>query len=122
MSRGFKVVSGTPLYMAPEQASGQQTDARADIYSAGMVLYETVCGTVPVKVLNSEQMIREKIFDPDSIFLCKPSQHCQAIDSELEKIICKAIASQPSMRYQDCTSFKEDLLAYVSGLSGKVSV
>ena len=117
-----RVISGTPLYMAPEQAAGQQTDARADIYSAGMVLYETVCGTVPVKALNSEQMIKEKILDPDSIFLCNPSQHCPAIDSELEKIICKAIASDPSMRYQDCTSFKEDLLAYVSGLSGKVSV
>lgn len=115
-----RFVSGTPLYMAPEQAAGQQTDARADIYSAGMVLYETVCGTVPVKAHSSEQMIKTKMCDPDSIFFCKPSQHCPAIDSELEKIICKAIASQPSMRYQDCTSFKEDLLGYVSGLSGKI--
>jgi serine/threonine-protein kinase len=113
-----RVISGTPLYMAPEQAAGQQTDARADIYSAGMVLYETVCGTVPVKALNSEQVIKEKILDPDSIFLCNPSQHCPAIDSELEKIICKAIASDPSMRYQDCTGFKEDLLGYLSGISG----
>ncbi len=118
---GSGFISGTPLYMAPEQAAGQQTDARADIYSAGMVLYEAVCGTVPVKVLNSEQMIKAKIYDPDSIFLRKPSQHYPAaIDSELEKIICKATASQPSMRYQDCTSFKEDLLNYVSGLSRKI--
>ncbi len=113
-----KVVSGTPLYMAPEQAAGQQTDARADIYSAGMVLYETVSGTVPVKALQSEQMVKAKIFDSDSIFLCKPSQHCPAIDGDLEKIICKAIASEPSIRYQDCASFKEDLLSYVSGLNG----
>lgn len=117
---GTGFISGTPLYMAPEQAAGQQTDARADIYSAGMVLYETVCGSVPVKALKSEQMIKAKIRDPDSLFLCKPSQHCPTIDSELEKIICKAIASQPSMRYQDCTSFKEDLVGYVSGLSGKI--
>lgn len=113
-------ISGTPLYMAPEQAAGQQTDARADIYSAGMVLYEVVCGTVPVRAFKSEQLLKAKIRDPDSLFLCKPSQHCSAIDSELEKIICKAIASQPSMRYQDCTSFKEDLVSYLSGLSGKI--
>jgi len=117
---GSGFISGTPLYMAPEQAAGRQTDARADIYSAGMVLYEAVCGTVPVKALKSEQVIKIKICDPDSLFLCKPLQHCPAIDSELEKIICKAIASQPSMRYQDCTSFKEDLVSYISGLSGKI--
>jgi len=117
---GSGFIAGTPLYMAPEQAAGQQTDARTDIYSAGMVLYEAISGTVPVKALNSQQMIKAKICDPDSIFLCKPSQHSPAIDSELEKIICKAIASQPLMRYQDCTSFKEDLLGYVSGLSGKI--
>lgn len=114
------LIAGTPLYMAPEQAAGQQTDARTDIYSAGMVLYEAISGTVPVKALKSDQMIKEKICDPDSLFLCKPSQHCQAIDGELEKIICKAIASEPSMRYQDCASFKEDLLSYVSSLNGKI--
>ncbi len=108
-----RLISGTPLYMAPEQASGEPTDARADIYSAGLVLLEAISGTLPVNKLKGEQMIKIKICDPDSLFTCKPSQHFPAIDKDLEEIICKATASLPSARYQDCNSFRDDLFCYV---------
>ncbi|HEX3019874.1 MAG TPA: serine/threonine-protein kinase [Chitinispirillaceae bacterium] len=109
-------ILGTPLYMAPEQASGQQTDSRADIYSAGIVLYEAVSGVLPVQKVKTEEILRLKICDPDSIFTCKPSQHNGVIDRELERIICKATSAQPSMRYQECASFKEDLAIYAKTL------
>lgn len=109
-----RLICGTPLYMAPEQASGEQTDARADIYSVGLVLLEAISGTLPVNKLKGELMMKIKICDPDSFFTCKPSQHFPAIDEDLEKILCKATASLPSARFQDCNSLRDKLLYYVN--------
>lgn len=114
------IIQGTPLYMSPEQAAGQLTDARSDIYSAGILMYEAISGTLPVKKLKSEEMMKLKVYDPDSVFTSSPSQYFKSIDSELEKIICKAIASDPSKRYQSCSSFKDDLCYYAERFRGSV--
>ena len=107
-----QIVFGTPFYMPPEQISGQQTDQRSDIYAAGMVLYEALAGKLPLKPGPVEQLVHMKMNKPDQIFTCSPSQCSQAINSELERIILKAIAPKCQERYQSCLSFKADLKKY----------
>lgn len=110
LSQG-KVV-GTPLYMSPEQAAGLVTDARTDIYSVGMILFQMVVGTLPVKDEGVVQMIERKKYMPESFIVKKPSQVHPGVDSELERIILKSIEPDQDNRYVSCHDFIEDLKKY----------
>ena len=107
-----QLVLGTPLYMSPEQVKGLQTDARSDIYSAGIVLYETIAGRIRVQASSLEDLLRLKAHNPECVFSCSPSQCCSSIDIDLEKIILKAIAVKREDRYQNCAGFQKDLISY----------
>ncbi|MFP4162389.1 MAG: serine/threonine-protein kinase [Chitinispirillaceae bacterium] len=107
-----KIVRGTPLYIAPEQARGEETDAKADIYSAGVVLWECLCGTLPVPPLSPTKLVGLKAQKPDSFFLTTPSKHNQRIDFEMEQIILKATNPIPEMRYSSCTHLLHSISQY----------
>jgi len=106
------VIMGTPLYIAPEQINEEPADARSDIYSAGVVLYEALAGKLPFQKTTVEALLNLKVNNPDELFAIPPSEFCKSIDGELEKIILKAVAANPADRFQTCNGFCSSLRAY----------
>jgi eukaryotic-like serine/threonine-protein kinase len=85
-------VSGTPAYMSPEQARGDKTDHRTDIYSLGIVLYEMLAGRVPFEADSQLSVIYMHINNPPPPI--------PGISEEIQAIIDRALAKDPNDRYQ----------------------
>jgi serine/threonine-protein kinase len=106
------LVMGTATYFSPEQAQGLGVDGRSDIYSLGVVLFESVTGRPPftgeTPVSIAYQHVREPAPTPRSI---NPS-----VPPSLEAVITKAMAKQPSDRYASAQEMQEDLKLFVQGL------
>jgi formylglycine-generating enzyme required for sulfatase activity len=85
-------VSGTPAYMSPEQARGDTTDHRTDIYSLGIVLYEMLAGRVPFEADSQLSVIYMHINNPPPPI--------PGISEALQAIIDRALAKDPNDRYQ----------------------
>lgn len=85
------MVSGTPAYMSPEQARGDKTDHRTDIYSLGIVLYEMLAGRVPFEADSTLSLIYKQINDPPPPI--------PGISSAVQKVIDRALAKDPDDRY-----------------------
>lgn len=105
-------VHGTPLYMPPEQARGEPTDARADIFAVGVTLWECLAGTLPVPRLPSVNLVRIKAKTPHEFFEKTPSESSPMIDAQMEAIIKKAAATDKEDRYPDSAEFLEDIRKY----------
>ncbi|HTY59986.1 MAG TPA: serine/threonine-protein kinase [Bacteroidota bacterium] len=106
--------AGTLYYMSPEQIRGLgQVDARGDIYSAGMALYECLTGRVPFKAEDSDfavaQMIVEGRIPP-------PEKLNASIPKELAKIVVKSIDKDPAKRYQTAAEMVTALERFESTL------
>ncbi len=98
-------VVGTAGYMSPEQAQGDPIDARSDIFSFGVVLYEMVAGQPPFTG-PTESHIRVSIIDHEPAPL---TEHSADIPRHLERIVSKALSKDKSKRYQTITDLKLDL-------------
>src|SRR5712672_1028402 len=87
---------GTISYMSPEQARGEELDARSDLFSFGVVLYEAAAGTQPFAG-NTSAVIFHRILNetPESI-----SQHNSKVPAELERIVGKALEKDRDLRSQ----------------------
>jgi serine/threonine-protein kinase len=99
------LVMGTSGYMSPEQAEGESIDARSDIFSLGVVLYEMIAGVPPFKG-RTESHTRVSIIDHEPTPL---TQHVPNVPRQLERIIAKALAKDRQKRYQTVTDLKLDL-------------
>ena len=93
-------ISGTPAYMAPEQARGDKTDHRTDIYSLGVVLYEMLAGRVPFESDSTLSIIYKHINEPPPPI---PS-----ISPAVQNVMNRALAKDPNARYQSSRDMAVD--------------
>jgi eukaryotic-like serine/threonine-protein kinase len=101
------MVVGTPSYMSPEQCSGRMLDARSDIFSAGVVLYELMTGQRPF--VGSIETITHKICHEEAP---PPSQLSgQRFPREVDQLVAKAMAKRPEERFPSARAFRDALLA-----------
>ncbi len=105
---------GTPAFMAPEQFTGAHIDGRADLFSLGVVLYRMTTGELP---FGGETItaISYKIVHADPI---PPSILNPAVPPEMEAVILKSLAKNPSLRYQTGEELAADLEAVRTRMPG----
>jgi eukaryotic-like serine/threonine-protein kinase len=105
---GDMVVSGTPMYMAPEQATGARPlDARADIYALGAVMYYALVGQPPFTAETPFAVMMAHARDP----VVPPSQVRAGVPADLERVILCCLAKKPEERYPDAKSMAKALAA-----------
>jgi TolB-like protein len=100
------LVMGTATYMSPEQARGQQVDARTDIFSLAVVLYELLAGCLPYDGTNIYEVVAAVLSDREAPPL---SRHSSGIPAELERIVAKALRKNREERYQTAKDLLLDL-------------
>jgi len=105
-------VMGTPDYMPPEQAQGQPADFRSDIYSLGVVLFETFTGVLPFSGDTIMTIVLGHIQKPPP----RPRTVNARVPEELEAVILRCLEKQPAKRYPKVDDVLEDLTAISSGV------
>ncbi len=98
-------VCGNPMYMSPEQASGDEIDARTDIYSFGAVMWETLTGRPMFEGRSIAEIITKHLYTAPT----KPSLVNSNISVALEDIVLKALEKQVANRFQSMADLKSAL-------------
>jgi tRNA A-37 threonylcarbamoyl transferase component Bud32 len=96
---------GTPAYMSPEQALGKPLDARSDVYSLGILLYELAVGQLPFAVKSLSEAMRVHPVEAPP----RPTDLRPDLPSALEQIILRTLRKEPDARYQSAASLAADL-------------
>jgi serine/threonine-protein kinase len=105
------MVSGTPLFMAPEQATGTKTlDARADIYALGAMMYFTLTGRPPFEGDSPFQVMMAHVRDE----VIPPSNYRRDLPADLEQVILRCLSKKPEERFADVKDLARALAACAS--------
>ncbi|MDT4967767.1 MAG: eukaryotic-like serine/threonine-protein kinase [Acidobacteriota bacterium] len=105
---------GTPTHAAPEQARGDQTDSRTDIFSTGVLLYELLTGTWPFRGKTTIDVRHAVLHDaPKPLTEARPD----AVPSRLQQILDRSLAKEPRDRYQKISDFRDELRSVLRELS-----
>ncbi|MEP7135652.1 MAG: protein kinase [Chloroflexota bacterium] len=99
-------IIGTPRYMSPEQARGDDADGRSDLYSLAIILFEMLSGKTPFEAETPLAMaFKHAVETPPSILEINPN-----LPEEVDAVIAKALAKQPDERYATCSEFTHAFL------------
>jgi len=104
-------VLGTPLYMSPEQCSGNRLDARSDVYSIGIIAYQMLSGDTPFQGDFSKVMEAHKVLPP-------PPLTAKKVRKKLKRVISSALAKDPDARPQTAEAFASQLRSRSEGIAG----
>jgi hypothetical protein len=102
-------VMGTPAYMPPEQLLGRPIDERTDLYAVGVLFYRLVTGTLPFAAETAIDAMRKQVTDAPA----RASQHRPDLPDWCDYIVTRALAKDPSDRFQTADGFR-DALRYAS--------
>ncbi|WP_292830752.1 Stk1 family PASTA domain-containing Ser/Thr kinase [Microbacterium sp.] len=106
-------IIGTASYFSPEQAKGEPVDARADVYSTGVVLYELLTGRPPFRGDTPVAVAYQHVSETP----LPPSEIVESVPRALDAVALRALAKDPFQRYQDAASFRAALNAATDGRS-----
>ena len=98
---------GTPDYMSPEQISGMELDARSDLYSAGVVLFECLTGRLPFEAESMYALMAKRLEEPPPDARALNAE----VPEQLAQVIMKAMAKEPGGRYQSAAQMHDALAA-----------
>jgi serine/threonine-protein kinase len=113
MTRQGSVI-GTVEYMSPEQVRGEETDARSDIYSLGILLYEMLAGRVPFSHLSEYELMKRQIEEVPP----PPRQFQPGIPAVVEAAVLRALAKNPGDRFQTAEAMRSALLGAAAARTG----
>ena len=96
------MIMGTPSYMSPEQATGKESDARADIYAMGLVIHEMLTGQT---VFAKGDVLRRQVEEMPP----KPGAAVEGVPAELDAVVMKCLAKDPAQRFQTAKELSQEL-------------
>ena len=103
-------VMGTPFYMSPEQARGQEVDGRSDLYSVGVVAYQAVTGRVPFQAATFNELVfKIALESPEPAEL-----HTPGLDKRFSSLIARAMVRDPAGRFQSAQAFQAALAEWAA--------
>jgi serine/threonine protein kinase len=105
-------IVGTAQYFSPEQARGETVDARTDLYSTGVILYELLAGRPPFKGESAVSVAYQHV----SELAPNPSDFNPQVTPELNAVVMRAMAKDRDERFQSAEEFREHLLAAQTGV------
>jgi len=106
-----QAVIGTAQYLSPEQARGEQVDARSDLYSAGCLLFELLTGRPPFTGDSPVAVAYQHVREPAPA----PSSFASDVPESLDRVTLKALAKDRDSRYSTAAEFRADLESAVRG-------
>lgn len=98
-------IVGTVHYMSPEQCLGKKPAASSDLYSLGCIMYEGICGTLPIDADNSVGIIYKHI----NQYPTPASQLAKGIPQAVDAVLIKSLAKNPEQRYESAKAMAEEL-------------